>query len=471
MNRAEEYTQLRALLENVPKDLESVEIRALKRGNASRRKARLFGIPAGCFASCFLAFMLLVNLFPQFAHACGGVPIVRELAKAVAWSPSLSAAVEDEFVQPIGQEQAENGVTARVEYLIVDQKQLNVFYTLHTKEHGPLEAEAQVELPDGGESFSIGSSSYGTPNGELRQTTLDFMDRDMPESLRLTLKIYENLYNGADGTNWTILEEAAVEDIYFRDNSTEDPDYLAELTFDLTFDPWFTAQGEIVEVGQPFQIDGQTLILETAEIYPTHLRLDFSYDTDNTAWLTGLELYVENERGERFTPVTNGITGVGEEVSPSLVSYWMDTTYYSDSKVLTLYITQARFLEKDRERILLNLVTGDHDPLPDGVELEQIQHLEQGYLLTFQETQYREHLLYGMWTYYYDEAGTEHVVMSTSSSYTYENTDTGQRSDGSEKGFFYETIPLTGYTQETVYLRPTFTRIADFSQPVTVPIK
>ena len=165
----------------------------------------------------------------------------------------------------------------------------------------------------------------------------------------------------------------------------------------------------MVAVNQTFQIDGQTLTLKAAEIYPTHLRLDFGYAPTNTAWLTGLEFYVENEKGERFDPVTNGISASGEENSPSMVTYWMDTTYCSDSKVLTLHITQARWLEKDRETIGLNLETGDHDPLPDGVKLVSIQHLEQGYLLTFQEKQYREGWMYSMWNGYLDATGTAQI--------------------------------------------------------------
>ena len=115
--------------------------------------------------------MLLVNLFPPFARACGGVPVLRDLAKAVAWSPSLSAAVEDEFVQPVGQEQSKNGVTARVEYLIVDRKQVNIFYTLTGDTTRILEADAEISgaYERDLEGFSSSSASYGTPNGDLRQ--------------------------------------------------------------------------------------------------------------------------------------------------------------------------------------------------------------------------------------------------------------------------------------------------------------
>lgn len=471
MNRNEEYKALRESLEQTPPQLTDTVDRAVKKKTISQRRIRIFGVPAGSLAACFLTFMLLVNLFPPFARACGGVPVLRELAKAVAWSPSLSAAVEDEFVQPVGQEQSKNGVTARVEYLIVDRKQVNIFYTLTGDTTRILEADAEISGTYGRhlEGFSSSSASYGTPNGDLRQVEVNFVEQDVPDALALTLRVYESDRN-ADGLYIEVPPEETMEDTYFAPQA-HDLDYLAEFTFDLTFDAWFTAQGDMVPVNQTFQIDGQTLTLKAAEIYPTHLRLDFGYDPNNTAWLTGLDFYVENENGERFQPVTNGISATGEEDSPSMVTYWMDTTYFSGSKSLTLHITQARWLEKDRETIWLNLETGAHDPLPDGTELAKIQHLELGYLLTFREKQCREGWMYSLWNGYLDSEGMAASFSSSGSSYGYQDPDTGEYLDGSEQGFFYETVPLPDEQRCEIWLKPTFTRVSNFTESVLVSIK
>lgn len=479
MSRNEEYAALRDSLAEPPPQLAYTVTRALNRKKVSRRRVRILGVPAGSLAVCFVAFILLVNLFPPFARACGGVPVLRELAKAVAWSPSLSAAVDNEYVQPVGQEQSKNGITAKVEYLIVDQKQLNVFYTLNTDRYGQLEANGAVTLPDGGDGYGSTSQTYGTPNGDLRQMTVDYVDRDMPDGLTLTLKVYETPSHDSE----IPAQETSLEDEYFAERAP-DPETLATFTFDLTFDPWFTAQGETVAVEKTFQLDGQTLTLKQAEIYPTHLRLDFGYDPDNTAWLTGLEFYVENERGERFKPVTNGISSIWDESSPSTASFWMDTTYFSNSKELKLYITQARWLERDRKKIRLNLATGEHDPLPDGAELAGIQHLDSGYLLTFQEKPlqesrreerhneiYQEIHMYSLWNGYVDADGTELDFSSTGSSCTYQDPDTGEYFDGSASGFFYETVPLPDYQGTEVWLKPGFTRVTDFSNPAAITIR
>ena len=147
MTRNEEYQALLNELELTPPALDGTVGRTLRRRRRDRR-VRIFGIPAGSLAACCLGFVLLVNLFPPFARACGSVPVLRELALAVAWSPSLSAAVENDYVQPMGQSQTVNGITATVEYVIVDQKQVNIFLTLKGEGYETLTAEMPEFTPE-----------------------------------------------------------------------------------------------------------------------------------------------------------------------------------------------------------------------------------------------------------------------------------------------------------------------------------
>ncbi|MFR6095761.1 MAG: hypothetical protein ACLUIW_10750 [Dysosmobacter welbionis] len=76
MTRNEEYQALLQELETTPAALDGAVERALRRRKRDRR-LRLFGVPAGSLAACFAAFVLLVNLFPPFARACGSVPVLR----------------------------------------------------------------------------------------------------------------------------------------------------------------------------------------------------------------------------------------------------------------------------------------------------------------------------------------------------------------------------------------------------------
>ena len=125
MNRMEEYQALRATAEQPAAGLEDTLTRARKR---LRRRRAMVLRPLTGLAACFAVFVVLVNFCAPVAYACSKVPGLRELAEAVTFSRSLTDAVNNEYVQPIDLKQTKNGITASVEYLIVDQKQVNVFF-------------------------------------------------------------------------------------------------------------------------------------------------------------------------------------------------------------------------------------------------------------------------------------------------------------------------------------------------------
>ena len=136
MNRMDEYKALLSKLEQTPPALEYT----ITRARARRRRRQWLWRPMTTLAGLFAAFVLLVNVSPTAAYAMSRVPGLDKLAAAVSFSPSLTAAVDNEYVQPIDQEKTENGITLRLEYLIVDQKQLNVFYTVSGEGYDWLDA-------------------------------------------------------------------------------------------------------------------------------------------------------------------------------------------------------------------------------------------------------------------------------------------------------------------------------------------
>ena len=137
MNRNEEYNELMQKLDSPPLKLDYTLERARARQSAlkKRKKAsKVVLIPLGTLVAVFALFTALVNFSAPFAEACSEIPVLSRLAEAVSFNPSLSAALENEYVQEVGQEQTKNGVTAKIEYVIVDQKQLNIFYSLKSSD-------------------------------------------------------------------------------------------------------------------------------------------------------------------------------------------------------------------------------------------------------------------------------------------------------------------------------------------------
>lgn len=479
MNRRNEYEALLAELEATPESLENTVNKALNRKNALHAKRRRLTGFAGGMAACFTAFVLLVNFSMPFARACSSVPLLSALAKAVSWSPSLTAAVENDYVQPMDLVQTQNGIVAKVEYLIVDRKQVSVFFLVDSTEYAHLGVSFPKLTMSGGErgwnsTFATGSIE----NGELIDFRVNFVERDVPEKLTMSFWVYDK------GEAQSVPAESHAFEDYgdemLSDRESAQPEHLAEFTFELEFDPNFTEQGEIINVGQAFVLDGQRVTLTEAELYPTHLRLNFDYDPDNTAWLTNLNYYLENEHGERFESVANGISGVGDPDTPSASSVWLDSPFFSQGEHLTLHITGATWLEKGREQVKVDLVNGViEDPIP-GVEVDWTEKRDSGWLVSFCKKKiWGSDMVYQLWSSsFYDADGNVYsidqwsmtnfpMILGPISGDELEAHEAAERRAW-EEGLTYETFALKDYTEDVVWLEPRWTAATDSTAEVVI---
>lgn len=353
MNRNEEYNALLRELEQVPPALDGTVDRA--RARLRRRRAgRWWGIPAASLAGVAAAFVLLVNYSMPFAQACSAVPVLRELMAAVAFSPSLKLAVEHNYAQYIGEEQTQNGVTLRLEYLILDQGQLQFFL----KASGPWDSyQAHPTLTDGD----------GVPvEGNVVSSTL--FDRDelvgaasvhvlsdsfrFPDVLRITFHLTGESHSGQAPAN-------------ARDDEEQEttPAYEGDFVFEVPLDASHLNEVISIPMGDWVEVDGQ-LLRFALDSYPTHGRLTVEEHPDNTTSLAGLDFYLEDDRGNRYEDNPSGsIGGLGN-------SRMCDTTFFSNPAHLTLHITRLDWLEPEKEWVTVDLERGVAlDPLPEGVKL------------------------------------------------------------------------------------------------------
>lgn len=355
MNRNEEYKLLLSQLEEPPAALDGCVEKARKKARRHRgwetSLASLGGVAA--------AFVLMVNVSVPFAMACSKIPGLRELTAAVVFSDSLKLAVENDFVQYIGQSQTVEGTTMTVEYVIADKRQVNIFCRFEG-DFDYLNGRPRVTNLDG--SPLEGYSLYGggmSQQGELDCITLDFSDRDTPSSLRLRYEV-EKLTRD--------LQELAPERSSGHHGKPTEPEALFSFTFDLELDERMISQGESYPLDQWVELDGQRILLETVDIYPTFIQINLDCDPDNTAYLTGLDFYLEDEQGRQTEHISNGISGRGRTDEPGMSAVRRESSFFWKAKHLTLHIVAADWLDKDRQFATVDLVNGTVEgELPEGV--------------------------------------------------------------------------------------------------------
>ena len=377
MDRMRELEALQNELKQAPKELDYVQTRLRAKIKGNKRWNRYLAVPLQSMASIAVLFVVLVNISPTFASACGRLDYIRELAKMVAMSPSLEAAVDNDYVQPVELKMEDNGIAFTIEYLIVDQRQLNIFYTLEGEGYSRLELHPEYEAEG---ALQMGWGSGFSQSGELQFITMDVFNGEMPSQLTLKAGV-EGQKKTPDTAQPAPKEELGEEDTFVP------PVFIAEFTVELNFDPTFTDSGEKVVLNQTVTVDGQDIRVHYAEIFPSFMSINVSSSKDNTATLEGLQWHLESEEGERFDPISNGISSAGTEEDGS-VEYRIESPYFHPNTDYSIVISAISLLEKDLEYVTLDLVNETVEFLPQGYALADTNKLEKGWeiILTYDKS-------------------------------------------------------------------------------------
>lgn len=434
MNRMEEFALLRQELDRPVPELEHTVTKALRR----RRRNRMIAGPLTSIAAVFAVFVALVNFSAPVAYACSQIPGLSDLAAFVQFSPSLRAAVEQDYVQTIGLEQSNETVTVRIEHLIVDQKQVNVYFRLSAPDYCELDAKFDLLMENGDDAHYVSWSSKqpGMPDNMLRSVVFDFVDEgDVPDTLRLVMEVMGS-----------------------KDpNSTEDTP-IGTFEFLLKFDPNFTEKGKILPVDKTVELDGQSITVENLEVYPTHIKVNLTEDPTNTAWLRDLEFYIQTRDGTQFFRAKGGFVAFGAQNSRSNLTYWADSTWFRSTKGLKLYITNAQWLEKEAPMVYVDLRQGTAENLPENITLESCV-LDDGYWrVTFRAPHAEVGESYNLFDMSaYDAKGN-----------TYEINEWGISTN--EEETFTQTLFLKDCPFDEVWFRPDSTHIWRAEKPIKVKV-
>ncbi len=462
MNRIDEYKALLSELDGRIHESDAALAHAVKKDRYRKMLIR----PAISILVLVVCFTALINLSDSAALACSKIPLLGELAEAVDFSRSLTDAVMNDFVQSVEQYSSLNEIDASVEHLIVDQKQVTVFFRVNSDKYSDLHITPDFKSTDPGKplsGFAYQLNDLNVPNGQLQSVTADFLNGDVPSSLILELKVWDQPWQEE-----ATLPAAENFNISDAENNDAEPEYIAVFDFTLKFDPYYTAAARHIQVDRTVKIDSQSITITDMEIYPSHLSLNISSSPENTAYLKSLDFYI-TANGQRFDTVINGITAVGTQDSPEMCSYRVESPYFYEAESFEAVITGAEWLDKDRASIRIDLSSGQADDMPEGTKLAGVQRKGSGWLVavlckmpesTAENTFSFQQVFMGD---YYDEQGREYSFNSWAETLSYNGYPP-------QDGYFYEIFTLNDYPYDQVWLSPRITHTWQAADPIVISL-
>ena len=440
MNREQEHYALRQEQIASPPELEDVLAQAQARAKKRKAIRNCFAMSLGTVAAVFLLFVGLVNLSPAVSAMMERIPGLQQLTIAVSFSPSLTEAVEQDFVQAVGLEQTIDDVTMRVEHLVVDNQQLHIFFTLDSPTYFRMDANTVARDVEADEWGGNWATLYMRPrymvenyeNGVIRHLIVGFPER-VPDAV---------IWEGA----LINLASIVCEEAYWCCQ------VIGEFSFILELDDEFVGQGDLITLDYDFVLDGQRLTLTTVELNPIHTSANFTADEENTAWLRVLDFYLENERGERFdsSAILGNIRTDWE--SMMMDTHFLESVFFSESESLTMVIEEVTWLDKAMERVRIDLVNGTADPLPEGIRFVGAEQTDTGWILTFSVLEDGA----------YQNA---QIIYERVSEYAW------TVSDNVPGLFFYRGWPHAQYDDTVLYVTPQYSRVVRLETPLEIRIK
>lgn len=267
------------------------------------KKRKWIWIATSMAAAFVLAFIGVVNAFPNVAMAMNDVVGLKELVQLVTVDQSMKACLENEYAQYIGEEQlTKDGHYSKVYYVVADATHISIFY----KTDVPLDGAeyhhfANVFQGDGsGIAAAWSAQSFKTEIEdlyELRVTFYDELEEDMlPESIQMVIDFGKTWENGY---------------------ATEEGGYIqqpeATATYEIKLDDIFFAEPIVCDIQEEVEIDGQKLLFEKIEVYPTMTRLFYSEDTDNSYELIDMDVVLKDNKGNEYEKMQEADMSIEDE--------------------------------------------------------------------------------------------------------------------------------------------------------------
>lgn len=450
MDRKQEYWALISALNDTPPALEDTVQRARDRHRRQTRARRWLGIPVATLGGLASAFVLLVNFSLPFALACRDIPFLREMAAAVAFSPTLKAAVENDYYQYVGQTQTVDGVTLTVHYLVLDPSQINVFYTIDSGPLSSYQVDPTYYPSDGTTGYATSSNIYET-GGPIGWLQLSFPETPvLPETFTLALSVFPGSIHASNAP--AIAPESSDP---WSTGGGRGPALLAHFSFPISISPRFTTMVEHRPVDRWIDLDGRCILVHSANFYPLTAQLNLEAAPENTDWLTSLDFYLEDENGTRYEQGNGSLLASGSPDSPDTLTYYMESGTLLQSQSLTLHITGAQWLRKADPFVTLDLETGTAQGLPPWARVVRAERTGDSVQIAIGYTKADVSPLISMT--YHDPQGEEHRMNGMS---------TTTKSDDAT-----DYITLEDYPWDTVRLELTFTDFGPLQTPISIPLK
>lgn len=282
-------------------------------------------------AILLISFITSISVSPVFANKVAFIPGMERIIALIQQDRGLTAAVENDFYQPLNLSQEKNGITVTLDGVIADKKGMVVFYSVHSK---------KVDL-NTLELKYLQFSSGMTPRYQVNLN--DYI-------WKLTPKEGTNFYSGTQ----------TMEKVKFSHDPSwkvgiKNGDKIEHFKIPFTYKLMDIENRNIV-VDKEVTIEGQRIKIRQLIVDPIRTTVRLEEDPNNSKKLLSRafdELKLVDEMGRTWS----AMPGNSFKVLPK-GNLWevplTESFYFHDPKELTLTFGKIAAMDKEEAHILID---------------------------------------------------------------------------------------------------------------------
>ncbi|WP_342599972.1 DUF4179 domain-containing protein [Psychrobacillus sp. FSL H8-0483] len=302
--------------------------RALKRSMIRKRSTWSIAIAA----ILLISFVTSISVSPVFASKVASIPGLDKIVSLIQQDRGLTAAVENDFYQPINLSQEKNGITVTLDGVIADNKGMVVFYSVQSKEIDLSSLELKyIQLWSG---LHTKYFSFDLGNNSLPLTTKENSD---------VFSTSEHIWNVKQGKDlsWVVGLKNGNKIEHFR------------IPFSYKK---MTVKSKEIEVNKEVTIEGQKFIVKNLIVDPIQTTVRIKENPNNSKKLLSRafdELKLVDETGRTWSAMSGNsfkVLSKGDLWEVPL----KESFYFHDPKELTLTFGKIAAMDKDEAHILID---------------------------------------------------------------------------------------------------------------------
>lgn len=275
-----------------------------------------------------LTFVTSIRVSPAFASAISSIPGMERFVHLVQLDKGLKAIVENDYYEPIGKSQVKDNVTLTVDGIIIDETGAEVFYTLEAP-HSLKGMDYQVVKVFNDGQELVASIGYDPPDQETANRKVDKFSFVFVEPEQFTSNDFEVRLEVKQAKKITAFE--------------------VPFTLKNEIKP-----GKIYTVNKTVDIDEQQIEIKEIKVYPLRVAVTLEFDEQNEMKILQFEdMRIEDENGEIWSSIRNGITGFGENQNKEN-TYFLQSNYFKEPRELYLKFDKVQALPKEESYLLVD---------------------------------------------------------------------------------------------------------------------